>query len=78
MNKPDIVKLEIRSYGGKDCLFTSDGKLLANQSHFKSGYICNQQLEAIAPLEEQYFLFRCDDGTIRKERVLLTKDWRKL
>ncbi len=43
MNQPEIVKLEIRSYGGKDCLFTSDGKLLANQSHYKSGYICNQQ-----------------------------------
>ena len=65
MNKPDIVKLEIRSYNGKDCLFTSDGKLLANQSHYKSGYICNQQQDDGGIYRVFRATFEIDNDTVK-------------
>lgn len=38
-------------------------------------FVCNERLAAAARLVDNYFIYRCGDGSQYKERVLLTKDW---
>lgn len=41
-------------------------------------HLCGGRIAAAAPLADNYFLFRCGDGSERMERVLLTQDWKEL
>jgi len=60
-------------------LFRNSDTAWIGMSYLNFGaYVCDYQLDAVAALEDHYYLFRCSDGTVHKKRVMLTKGWRKL
>lgn len=65
----EVVALEIRKYNGDDCLFTSDGKLIANQIADSSfPWIYKDDKDKRKTEQAHRFTVKVDDDLVRRGR----------